>query len=100
HVMYHNQENGTAMQEGVITTTPTTVLDIDIISTTLGDIDNDGDADADDAQIILDYETGIYTQEISLDIADVSGDGVIDSNDAVLILQYAAGKIEVFPAEQ
>lgn len=100
HVMYHNQENGTVMQEGVITTTPTAVLDIDIISTTLGDIDSDGDSDADDAQIILDYETGIYIQEISLDIADVSGDGVIDSNDAVLILQYAAGKIEVFPAEQ
>lgn len=97
HVMYHNQENGTEMQAGVTTTTPTATLQINVISETLGDVNNDGNIDKADAQMILDYEAQNISNEISVEKGDVSGDGIVDSNDAVLIAQYIAGKITEFP---
>lgn len=48
------------------------------------DLDLDGDTDADDAQIILNYAVG---EAESIDaIADVNGDGAINTYDAYLIL--------------
>ncbi len=53
-------------------------------STVICDLDNDGDTDADDAQIILEYCAG--NLESIKEIADVSGDGVISTYDAHMIL--------------
>ena len=98
HVMYHNEETGTAMNAGVPTVTPTAVLELTIGTTALGDVNGDGSVDAADAQMILDHEARNTEGELPLETADVSGDGVIDSNDAVLILQYAKNLISAFPA--
>ena len=48
------------------------------------DLDKDGDTDADDAQIVLNYTAGLLT-EIDA-IADVNGDSLITTYDAYLIL--------------
>ena len=99
HVMYHNREDGTEMIAGVVSKTPTAVLELKIMGT-LGDVNNDGTIDLADAQMILDYEAKHLKRELSIPVADVSGDGVIDSNDAVLIQQYLAGKFDKFPVEK
>ena len=98
HVMYHNQEDGTAMQSGVVTATPTAMITLEIGAGTLGDTNNDSIIDERDAQMVLDYEAKILTGQLPATVADVSGDGKIDSDDAVLILQYAEKKLEKFPA--
>ena len=100
HVLYQNQENGTEMQSGVASATPTALLELTFGQPGKpGDVNGDGMVNALDAQLILDIESGLKHQSLPLAAADVSGDGVIDSNDAVLILQYAAGEIETFPCE-
>lgn len=98
--MYHNVENDTAMDSGVVTATPTVTLTLTVSTTLLGDVNGDGKVDAEDAQWILNYEAGLLEEAPTLSIADVSGDGVVDSNDATLILQYASGKITQFPVEE
>lgn len=100
HVLYHNQENGTAMDAGVLSTTPTVTLTLRIGDGIPGDANGDGEVTAADAQHILDSEAQLTAQKPSLAAADVSGDGVIDSSDAVLIRQYLAGKITAFPVEE
>lgn len=100
HVLYHNQEDGTAMKSGVATTSPNVTITLTIGGGLLGDVDSNGTIEAADAQMILDYEAQLLDQELILTVSDVSGDGVIDSNDAVLIQQYLAGKFETFPAEE
>ena len=100
YVMYHNQENGTEMASGVVTTTPTVNLKLTISDGTLGDVNCDGRIDLLDAQMILDHEAGVLEQELNQTVADVSGDGTVDSNDAVLIQQFTDGKIPAFPAKQ
>lgn len=98
YVMYHNVENGTAMQAGVETTTPTVSLELTFDGVLLpGDVDGDGAVTEADAQKILDWEAQIDETELDLETADVSGDGKIDSNDAVLIAQYVSGAIKAFP---
>lgn len=100
HVLYHNQEDGTAMKSGVATTSPNVTITLTIGGGLLGDVDSNGTIEAADAQMILDYEAQLLDQELILTVSDVSGDGVIDSNDAVLIQQYLAEKFEKFPAEK
>ncbi|MBQ8830152.1 MAG: PQQ-binding-like beta-propeller repeat protein [Oscillospiraceae bacterium] len=101
YVLYHNQEDGTSMKAGVVSTTPYTTIDLVITdgTLTLGDVNGDGDVNREDAQLILDYEAQVRTSLPVKAAADVSGDGNIDSNDAVLILQFADGKFDKFPAE-
>lgn len=99
HVMYHNRENGTAMDSGIATETPHVTIALTIAAGTAGDVNNDGTVDKKDAQLILDFEAGLTEKQLSLSVSDVNGDGCIDSNDAVLILQYIDGKITEFPAE-
>ena len=99
YVMYHNQENGTEMTSGVVSKTPFVTLELEIAEGTLGDVNNDGSIDQQDAQMILDYEAKLLGYELSVLVADVSGDDVVDSNDAVLISQYVAGKFTAFPAD-
>lgn len=54
------------------------------------DLDQDGDTDADDAQVILNYCAGLV-EEIA-PIADVDGDGAITTYDAYLILSSLEAK--------
>ena len=54
------------------------------------DLDNDGDTDADDAQIILNYCAGLI--EDIAPIADVDGDGAVTTYDAYLILSSLEAK--------
>lgn len=100
HVLYHNQEDGTAMQSGVATTIPNVTITLTIGGGLLGDVDSNGTIEAADARMILDYEAQLVDKELIVTVSDVSGDGVIDSNDAVLIRQYLAKKFEKFPAEE
>lgn len=100
HVLYHNQEDGTAMKSGVATTSPNVTITLTIGGGLLGDVDSNGTIEAADAQMILDYEAQLVDKELIVTVSDVSGDGVIDSNDAVLIRQYLAKKFEKFPAEE
>ena len=100
HVMYHNQEDGTAMKSGVATPIPNVTIELTIGGGLLGDVDCNGVIELEDAQMILKYEAQLLDQELILTVSDVSGDGVIDSNDAVLIQQYLAEKFEEFPAEE
>lgn len=66
----------------------------------MGDINNDGDADAGDALLVLRYSVGLASlSEAQKLVADVNGDGDIDAGDAVLLLRYDAGLIDAFPAE-
>lgn len=98
YVMYHNRENGTAMESGIVSTTPTAVIDLTFGNSMLGDANGDGTVDSKDAQYILTCEAQNKIGDLNADVCDVSGDGKIDSNDAVLIAQFAKGKITEFPA--
>ena len=100
YVMYHNQEDGTAMKSGVATPIPNVTIDLTIGGGLLGDVDCNGAIELEDAQMILKYEAQLLDKELIVTVSDVSGDGVIDSNDAVLIQQYLAGTFKKFPAEE
>ena len=100
HVLYHNQEDGTAMKSGVATTIPNVTIELTIGAGLLGDVDCNGAVEPADAQMILDSEAQLLNKELNVTVSDVSGDGKIDSNDAVLISQFLAGKFEKFPAEE
>ena len=65
-----------------------------------GDVNNDGDADAGDAMLILRYNVGLIVLTDAQKLtADVNGDGEVDAGDAILVLRYDAGLIDAFPAE-
>lgn len=102
HVMYHNQEDGTSMKAGVVTTTPYVTVNLAISDRTVtyGDVNGDSKVDAEDAQLILDYEAHCISSLPVMAAADVSGDGVIDSNDAVLIIQFENSRFDKFPVEE
>ncbi len=63
----------------------------------LGDVDNSGDIDVNDALIILKISANLITPTQAQEkTADVNGDNTIDSADALLVLKYAAGLITGF----
>ncbi len=65
----------------------------------LGDADMDGDVDNIDAMLILQYYTGVITDEdVNLGVCDVDGNGAINNVDAMLVLQYYTKEITAFPA--
>ena len=99
-MLYHNQEDGTAMKSGVATTIPNVTIELTIGAGLLGDVDGNGTVEPVDAKMILDYEAQLLDQELILVVSDVSGDGEIDSDDAVLISQFLAGKFAKFPVEE
>jgi len=102
HVMYQNQEGdmGT-MAAGVPMVPASAVIELDIKSDRLGDVDGNGQVEEADARLILDYEAGKQPDtEVVAVVADVSGDGEVNSDDAVLILRYLDGKLQRFPAEE
>ena len=55
-----------------------------------GDINGEGNVDAQDASLILQY---VAKKTDTIQNADINGDGVVDAQDASLILQYVAKKI-------
>ena len=67
----------------------------------LGDVNNDGEVDIFDANLVVAYYNG--TAELTAEqllAADVNGDGDGDIFDANLIVSYFNGTITVFPADE
>ena len=65
----------------------------------LGDVDNNGMINANDALYALRYALGSADlDEGALWRGDVNGDGVVNANDALMILRYSLGIISQFPA--
>ena len=58
-----------------------------------GDVDMDGEVDAVDAALVLQFKAGFISSLPNESSADVNDDGAITSVDAALILQRAAGLI-------
>ena len=85
HVLYHNQEEGTGMLSGVVSTTPVTTLEVRIAGVE-GDVDGDGVLTREDARLIVKH----YNELLELtaeeqEIADVNTDGVVDIRDANIL---------------
>ncbi|MDP8221510.1 MAG: T9SS type A sorting domain-containing protein, partial [Candidatus Stygibacter frigidus] len=70
------------------------------ISGTIGDVDSNGEIEAYDASIVLQYTVGMPTpvDPFPENLADVDGNGSVEAYDAALILQYVVGIIDEFPA--
>ena len=115
HVMYHNVEDGSAMNSGVRTATPVTTLTVEIgepeepdqptepgmDDMLMGDVNGDGEVDVRDANLAVSWYYGnVELDDAQLIAADVTGDGDVDVRDANLIVSYYYGTIEIFPAEQ
>ncbi|MBQ7645829.1 MAG: hypothetical protein IJS94_01045, partial [Clostridia bacterium] len=63
----------------------------------LGDANNDGEVDSNDASLILKYDAGDLSEaRIDLNNSDTNADEEADSNDARLVLMYDAGMISAF----
>ena len=66
----------------------------------IGDVNCDGEVQAFDAALTLQYSAGLIEfEEWQILAADVDGNGIIQAFDAALILQYSAGLIDEFPVE-
>lgn len=64
----------------------------------VGDVDGDGDVDADDASLVFGYVSGYgFLSYDQLDIADVDGDGGVTVADAAQILHKAEGTLGSLP---
>ena len=103
YVMYHNEEDGTAMNAGVASTTPTTILNVTVENdeeVVLGDVNQDGKVNIKDKNLITAFfNKKVELTDQQLKAADVNGDGRINIKDANLISAYFNRKISVFPAE-
>lgn len=104
YVMYHNEENGTAMTAGVATATPMTTLELTVgaeeSKAALGDVNMDGEINVMDAELLIAYYYGsTELTEEQLNVSDVNGDDRIDIRDANLIVSYCYGSISSFPVE-
>ncbi|MDP8220066.1 MAG: endonuclease [Candidatus Stygibacter frigidus] len=71
-------------------------------SVNYGDIDGNGEVEAYDASLVLQYIvvliSGWDIEQIT--VADVDGNGIIDAYDASLILRYVNNMINIFPVQQ
>ncbi len=66
----------------------------------MGDTNNDGYANAQDALIVLRSVVGsAHLTDEQKTLADVNADSLVSTLDALLILQFTVGKITKFPAE-
>ena len=67
----------------------------------LGDVNDDGEVDIFDANLIVGYYNGtVSLTEVQFLAADVNGDGEADIFDANLVVAYYNGTITAFPIEQ
>ena len=65
-----------------------------------GDVDGNGEVQAYDAALTLQYSAELIEfEDWQLIAADVDGNGEVQAYDAALILQYSAGLIDEFPVE-
>lgn len=102
YVLYHNTENGTEMTAGTASTTPTVTLQLEIGEAeepvvAMGDVNEDGYIDTEDAGLLVDYYYG--NRELSeeeLARADVNRDGTVDTEDVGKIMDYYYGIIDGF----
>lgn len=63
-----------------------------------GDLNGDGLADGEDAQLALDADSGLITlTDAQLEQGDVTGDGRVNVEDALKILRYASGGLDSLP---
>ncbi len=68
-----------------------------ILALPTGDVDCDGDVDAVDAAIILQYDAGLLPALVSCAVPNANHDATVDAIDALLILQYVAGLVPHLP---
>ncbi|MBC8180141.1 hypothetical protein H8E88_03360, partial [candidate division KSB1 bacterium] len=65
-----------------------------------GDVDGNGEVQAFDAALALQYSAELIEfEEWQILAGDVDGNGIVQAFDAALILQYSAGLIDEFPVE-
>ena len=65
-----------------------------------GDVDGNGEVQAFDAALALQYSAELIEfEEWQILAGDVDGNGIVQAYDAALILQYSAGLIDEFPME-
>jgi len=71
-----------------------------------GDVDDNGDIEAIDASLVLQYFCLLVPEGTTLpwevwriDVADVDGNEVVEAYDASLILRFSVGLIDEFPVE-
>ncbi|MBR3786421.1 MAG: PQQ-binding-like beta-propeller repeat protein [Firmicutes bacterium] len=95
HVQYHNEENGTEMIAGIMSTTPVTTLSFVVGEPAMGDVNFDGAVDTIDAGLVVShyYEDVILTDDAKA-FADVNKDGEVDTEDAGLIVSYYYGTVK------
>ena len=66
----------------------------------MGDVNGDGEVQAFDAALALQYSAELIEfEEWQILAGDVDGNGIVQAFDAALILQYSAGLIDEFPVE-
>jgi hypothetical protein len=91
-VQYYRVGQTSPATNGTYTILPT------VVSSTLGDVNADGNVDSTDALIELSSDVGIDTsQYCPLNCGDVNGDGVVNSTDALITLTYDSGTPVPFP---
>jgi len=97
YVMYHNQEDGTKMTSGIVTTTPATTLELtvgDEATVLAGDLDDNGVLELADVTCLISWFYGsLALEQEQLDVADVNRDSKVDLLDANLILSMINGTI-------
>ena len=99
YVKYQNKDGNA----GVPYDEPYVVLKLQVgdRTTVLGDVNEDGVVNDEDAELVYKFATGREdaTEEQKV-LANVNGDDMIDSMDASWIYAYSKGKITQFPGQQ
>lgn len=91
----------TLPDDAVFTVTVTEINPPPVDDVVYGDVDQNGEVDAKDALLVLQFAVGKTDLSAPQQAAaNVSNEDKIDAVDALLILQRAVGKISLFPVEQ
>lgn len=80
---------GTGVNKEVINTEMLAISDLELIAPVLGDLNDDGNVDVDDLNIILNMMLGNIDKA---DVADITGDGNIDIDDVNAIINIMLRK--------
>ena len=80
---------GTGVNKEVINTEMLAISDLELIAPVLGDLNDDGNVDVDDLNIILNM---MLANIDKADVADITGDGNIDSDDVNAIINIMLRK--------
>ena len=97
-VFYDGQLTYEAVSIGEIEIPP--VCGVILRNFIFGDVDGNGEIQAFDAALALQYSAELIEfEEWQILAGDVDGNGIVQAYDAALILQYSAGLIDEFPME-